>query len=71
MEYTFSYSRLRGRLRELGITQEDAAKKINITPATVSLKLNNASEFSQCEIRKLCDLLAIPPEQISEYFFMV
>lgn len=69
MEHTFNYGRLRGRMRELGITQEEAASKINITPTTFSLKLNNASEFSQSEIRRLCDFLAIPAAQIPDYFF--
>ncbi len=69
MVYTFNYNKLRGKIRECGLTQEDVAKKINVAPATLSLKLNNASEFTQSEIRDICDLLNISGIELSDYFF--
>ncbi|MEE3451844.1 MAG: DUF739 family protein [Acutalibacteraceae bacterium] len=67
--YRFNYNKLRGRIRETGLTQEEVAKQINVNPATLSLKLNNASEFTQSEIRSICDLLDISGRDLSDYFF--
>lgn len=67
--YRFNYNKLRGRIREVGLTQEEVAKQINVNPATLSLKLNNASEFTQSEIRSICDLLDISGRDLSDYFF--
>ena len=69
MTYAFNYNKLRGRIKENGLTQEDLAKFINVNPATLSLKLNNASEFTQSEIRNICDLLGISGQEVSDYFF--
>ncbi len=69
MLYTFNYSKLRGKIREHGYTQEEVAKKLNVAPATLSLKLNNASEFSQSEIQELCSFLDISGAEVSDYFF--
>lgn len=67
--YRFNYNKLRGRIRETGLTQEEVAKQINVNPATLSLKLNNASEFTQSEIRSICELLNISGHDLSDYFF--
>ena len=67
--YRFNYNKLRGRIRETGLTQEEVAKQINVNPTTLSLKLNNASEFTQSEIRSICDLLDISGRDLSDYFF--
>lgn len=67
--YRFNYNKLRGRIRENGLTQEEVAKQINVNPTTLSLKLNNASEFTQSEIRSICDLLDISGRDLSDYFF--
>ncbi len=69
MTYMFDYSKLRGKIREHGFTQEGLAKELNVAPATLSLKLNNASEFTQSEIREICGLLNISGKEISDYFF--
>lgn len=69
MEYEFNYNKLRGKIRECGLTQEDLAKKINVAPTTLSLKLNNSSEFTQSEIRAICTLLNISGTELESYFF--
>lgn len=69
MVYKFDYRKLRGRIREKGLIQEEIAKKIKVAPATLSQKLNNASEFTQSEIFELCDILEINHEELSDYFF--
>lgn len=67
----FNYSKLLGRIKEKGFTQESLAIAIGMSVPTMSLKLNNKSFFTQPEIRKICDLLDIPADRIGEYFFAV
>ncbi|MBE6924555.1 MAG: DUF739 family protein [Ruminococcaceae bacterium] len=65
----FDYSKLRGLAREKGKTQEAIAAIVGMKEATYSQKINNNSEFKQSEILRICDVLAIPHEQIHAYFF--
>ena len=65
----FNYSKLLGRIKEKGFTQESLAIAIGITASTMSLKLTKKANFSQPEIRNICELLDIQVEQIGEYFF--
>ena len=65
----FDYSKLLGRMRECGFTQEQLAKAIGINKATLSVKLNNRFSFSQKEILDICKLLNIPICEISDYFY--
>lgn len=67
----FNYSKLLGRIKEKGFTQESLAVAIGISVATMSLKLNNKAFFTQPEICKISDLLDIPVDRIGEYFFAV
>ena len=65
----FDYRKLKGRIKEKFDTQEKFADALGIGRTTISQRLSNKSEFSQEEIKRSCDLLKIPPELISEYFF--
>ena len=65
----FDYSKLLGRIRERGITQEMLAKAIGMTAATLSLKLNNKAVFKQSEIKRICAALEIEDADILGYFF--
>lgn len=65
----FDYSKLLGRIKEYGFTQESIAAEIGTKPPTLSLKLNNKAFFTQKEIRKICDLLEIEIAEIGVYFF--
>jgi transcriptional regulator with XRE-family HTH domain len=65
----FDYSKLLGRIKEFGYTQESLAKEIGITVASMSLKLNNKANFKQREIRSICKVLKIPCGEIGIYFF--
>lgn len=65
----FDYSKLLGRIKEFGHTQESLAKEIGMTKATMSLKLNNKAFFTQPEIEKIRRILCIPHDQIGAYFF--
>ena len=66
---TYDYSKLKGRMKEKELTQEDVAKHIDKDKSTLNLKLNNQSYFVQDEILKIVNLLEIPAEEIKEYFF--
>lgn len=65
----FDYSKLLGRIKEYGYTQETLAKEIGITESSMSLKLNNKAPFKQIEIRLACKILEITDEEIGVYFF--
>ena len=65
----FNYSKLLGRIKERGYTQESLSLAVGMAVSTMSLKLNNRAFFSQKEIRNICELLGILIHQIGEYFF--
>ena len=65
----FDYSKLLGRIKECGYTQESLALAVGMAVSTLSLKLNNKAFFSQLEIRKICELLDIPISMSGDYFF--
>lgn len=65
----FNYSKLLGRIKEYGYTQETLAVAIGINPSTFSQKVNNAAFFTQREIKKICAILEIPKDEIGAYFF--
>lgn len=65
----FDYSKLKGKMKEKGITQERLANEIGKDKSTISLRLNNQSLFVQDEIDKIIKLLEIPATEIKKYFF--
>ena len=67
----FDYSKLLGRLKEKGLTQDKFAELLGMSGTTLSKKLNGKSEWTQAEINKACEILEINPEEIPVYFFKV
>ena len=65
----YNYSKLLGKIRERGLTQEQLAKAIGRNKSTISLKLNNNGSFTQEMIDDICRVLDIPNTEIGEYFF--
>lgn len=65
----FDYSKLLGRIKEYGFTQESLALAIGMSVSTLSFKLNSKAFFTQKEIIKICDLLGIVFTEIGIYFF--
>ena len=65
----FIYNKLLGRIKEKYSSNKNLAEKIGISERTLSLKLNSKIDFKQSEIEKICELLEIPDEEISSYFF--
>lgn len=62
-------NKLKGRMKELEITQFDVAKELKLSPPTVSQKLNNVRDFNLEEAEKLSDMLGIEVGEFGVYFF--
>lgn len=67
----FNYSKLLGKIRECGFTQEQLAKAIGISKTTFSSKVNNQFSFTSKEIYAICEVLGISKDEIGEYFYAV
>ncbi|MFS7206984.1 hypothetical protein CKN63_03285 [Carnobacterium divergens] len=65
----FNHDKLRGLMREKGITQEDLAEKISISKTSLSLKLNSKVMFSPKEMLNIQKTLDINDEDFKVYFF--
>ena len=65
----YDYSKLKGKIRELGMTLNEYAKKIGITEQTLNFRFNNKRHFKQDEIEKTMILFNEPLENIQVYFF--
>lgn len=65
----FDFSKLLGRIKEYGYTQERLAEEIGIAKATMNLKLNSKAYFTTQEIEKIRRILLIETEEIGVYFF--
>lgn len=65
----YNHSKLLGRMRELGFTQERLAEAIGINRSTLSSKLNGLSYFSTEEMDTICKELDIPNDDVGKYFF--
>ena len=65
----FDYSKLLGRMKEYGYTQEKLAQAIGISLSTMSQKLNNKAYFYHPEMQKICDLLNITGADVYVIFF--
>lgn len=62
-------AKIRGRMAELDITQKDVAVALDIAQPTASQKLNRIRPMDLDEAEKLAELLKIPDDQFSDYFF--
>lgn len=60
---------LKGRIVEKYETQERFAAALGCTPSTVTNKLKNIRDMKRTEIKRWCELLDIPRDKITEYFF--
>lgn len=63
------YAKLRGLIVTKFKTNADFARAINMSPASLSAKLNGRSEWTADEIVRACGVLGIPLERAHEYFF--
>lgn len=66
---SFEYNKLRGRIREKFVTQENFANALEMAKTTLSFKLNNKVSWTQQEINKACKLLDIEDSDVTVFFF--
>lgn len=66
-----NYSKLLGRIKECGLTQEQLAKAIGKNKSTISAKINGQFSFTTKEIDDICRVLNISNDEIGDYFFAV
>ncbi|MBQ7757029.1 MAG: helix-turn-helix transcriptional regulator [Oscillospiraceae bacterium] len=61
-------NKIKGRMKELEISQADVAKALNLAQPTVCQKINNIRPFDLPEAKKLADLLGITSSEFEEFF---
>ncbi len=66
---TFEYRKLRSRIIEKFGSQKNFAHKLGLSEIAFSNKMRGVTRFSTDDILKITDVLDIPKEDISEYFF--
>lgn len=69
MKYTYDFSKLRGRIKELIGSENEFARLLNVSHASLSAKLNSKVPFSISEIDNSIQILKIDVNDIYEYFF--
>lgn len=71
MIYEYDFSKLRGRIKEKLGSEAKFAEKLDISPASLSSKFNNKSDFTASEISRATDedVLNIPLDEIGINFF--
>lgn len=67
--YDYDYSKLKGKLREKGLTYKTFGEKIGISETSVSERMNNNAQFTQEEMEKTMMILTEPLSRVDEYFF--
>ena len=65
----YNHSKLLGKIKECGFTQERLAKAIGINKSTLNSKLKGQFYFSTEEMDSICRELNISSDDIGEYFF--
>lgn len=63
------YSKLLGRIKELGHTQKSVAEAVKMSEGQFCQKLAGNYPFKQTDIQNLCEYLGIPAQEIGDYFF--
>lgn len=62
-------NKLKGKMRELGITNKEMADTLKVSPSTFSAKLNGKYEFSRKEISVMGDFMKLSKAEIADIFF--
>lgn len=62
-------NKIKARIIEMGFTQGDVAKKLNIAQSSFNLKINGKRPLSVYEAEALCTILKIDISEIGAYFF--
>lgn len=64
------FSKLRGLIKEKGLSESELAKKINLSSSSLSCRLNGKVDWTVPEVRAICDVLQIDKADIGKYFFV-
>ena len=67
-ESIYDYSILKGKIVEKIGSRRELADKLGINETTLSNKLNNKTDFSREEMKKICKILDEPLYKIVEFF---
>jgi hypothetical protein len=62
------FARLRKRIADFGLTHSYFANKINVSPATLSKRINNKSPWLLTEMYQAMEVLQIPHDRMHDYF---
>mgnify|MGYP002622428005 CR=1 FL=1 len=62
-------AKLKGKIREMGLTQMEVAVKMGISYVTLSKKLNGKVRFYEDEIAKLFTILDLSADEKEAIFF--
>ena len=65
----YDYSKLLGRMKECGYTQDRLAKMLGISVCSLNFSLNNKRDFKQDEMLRACELLNIPTSNLPDFFY--
>lgn len=60
--------KIKQRMTELGLTQNDIAECLGIARPTANQKINNVRKLDIDEVKKLSELLGIKNAEIWDYF---
>lgn len=59
---------IKARMAELGLTQKDLAKALNLAPATISQKINNIRPLYLEEALSFAEILRIEDRDFRNFF---
>ena len=62
-------NKIKGRMRELCLTQRDIAIRMGVSQAAINQKINNTRSLSLEEAEKLSDILNVSDKDFRAYFF--
>lgn len=62
------YGKLSARLRELGLTQNDLAYALHLSPGPISQRMQGDVAWDIAEMYKIMELCRINPEEMHIYF---
>lgn len=62
-------AKLKAKIVEKGMVQEEIAQALGMTIATFNYKVNNKREFKASEIKKLSEHLCLTAEEVNTIFF--
>lgn len=60
--------KLRGRIREKGLTQKDVASALDVSETTVGAKINNKSPITLDEAEQIARVLEISDDEFVVFF---